>query len=77
MSSGIEMSLEDGEGSEADGAAHTFVEMNIVVMHVKSSLGIEISVARRAAKYVSVIHMVIDFLLGPECRIAGWTFEVM
>jgi hypothetical protein len=44
------MSLEDGVGSEADGAAHRFVGTNVVVMHVKSSLGIEVSVARRAAE---------------------------
>lgn len=50
VSSGIEMSLEDGVSSEANGAAYTFVGMNIVVMHVKSALGIEVSVARRAAE---------------------------
>jgi hypothetical protein len=44
------MSLEDGVSSEANGAAHAFVGMNIVVMHVKSALGIEVSVARRAAE---------------------------
>jgi hypothetical protein len=63
--------LEDGVSSEANGAAHAFVGMNIVVMHVKSALGIEVSVARRAAKWVSVLYIVIGLPLGPEYRIAG------
>lgn len=77
MSSRIEMCLKSAVASESLRASLTLEWVDCIVVTVKSTLSIEVSIARRAMERVIFPHMVVHLLLGPESKSAVWAFEVV